>query len=195
MSFLSKKQEIDLQHFCHDFYDKHILYQADKGVDLIKIHTDSVKKALTEADNVFADIDSEKLKNELTILLFELFALAWVHKFGDKLAVVQSVFTKKYLHEKGRDDIWDGMEKYNGAVSHSVTVGLGDINRNFIIRARMNVADIYIANAEKNGVTIDESIGRAVNRLLSEKAWKNDRTVYFLRQYWGTLVQIQLDIE
>ena len=69
------------------FYTKQI-----RGLILINIHTDFVKKYITKAGNVFTNIDSDKLKNEHTILLFEIFALAWVHKFGDKLAITQCCF-------------------------------------------------------------------------------------------------------
>jgi hypothetical protein len=180
MSFFSKKQEVGLEVFCRNFYDNHILYQADDGFDLISIHKDFAKKSLSEADDVFINIDSEKLKNEFTILIFELFSLVWAYKYGDKLAVAQSIFTKKYLLEKERNDIWDGMEKYNNAISHSTTVGMSKVNQASIFRLRADLADIHIANFKKNNIEIDESLGRPINRLFSENAWKKDSTAYFL---------------
>jgi len=180
MSIFSRKQEVSLEDFCGDFYDNLILNQKVGELDASTVYPDYVKKTISDADNVFDSVDLQKLTDEIIILRFELFALAWLHKFGDKSAIIQSVFTKKFLNENGRDDIWNGMEEYNKAVSHSVTVGLEKINQAFVIRTRLDLADLHIANAKKNGIAIDEGIGRPVNRLLSENAWKKRSTGYFL---------------
>jgi hypothetical protein len=107
MSLFKKKQEVDLDTFCRDFYEKNIINPVIQGIDAGAAFVEVVKRNIVEVDATFSNIDSQKLAKEWVLLRFELFALAWLHQFGERLAVAQSVFTKSYLHEKGRDDIWD----------------------------------------------------------------------------------------
>jgi hypothetical protein len=46
---------------------------------------------------------------EITVIRFEVFGLAWLHQKGDKRAAEQSEFTRRYLAEAGRTDIWEAM--------------------------------------------------------------------------------------
>jgi len=189
MSFFSKKQEVNLETFCHDFYESQILNPkiGEANIDAMGVYVEQIKKSVAEADNVFIDVDLKKLANELTIMRFELFALAWLHEFPDKL-FSQSVFTYGYLQEKERNDIWEGMEKYNQAIANSITAGLSEFKKASIFKDRADLADKQIENAKNNGIDLDldsnkfilESIGRTINRQFSEKAWKNGHIIYFL---------------
>ena len=50
----------------------------------------------------------------------EVFALAWRDKFEhDKYTIPQSIFTRRYLEENGRLDIWDIMGEYNRGIAQS----------------------------------------------------------------------------
>ena len=98
--FFNKRQEVNLDNFCRDFYEKNILNPIIQGIDAGTSYRDVVKRSIVEVDDNFANIDSQRFGEELVILRFELFALAWLHEFGEKLAVAQSTFTKHYLHEK-----------------------------------------------------------------------------------------------
>jgi len=180
MSFFSKKPEVNFKDFCRNFYDNQILNPLIGKADFGSVLPDYVKESLTEVDTDFAKVDSLLLKNELITLRFELFALAWLHKFGEKSAIIQSVFTKKYLQEKGKIEIWNGMEHYNKAISHSATAGMGDVNKAFWIRMRADIADKHIADLTKKGIAVDDSLGLAMNRLFTEKTWKQKSTSYFL---------------
>lgn len=175
MSIFSKKKELTLKDFCRGFYDM-LIKKADSNDD----YPDFFKKSLTEVDPDFANVDPLMLKNELIILRCELFALVWAHKFGERSAIDQSIFTKNYLKEKGKIEIWNGMGHYNKAISHSTTAGMDDVNKAFWIRMKTDTADKYIAIAEKKGIVVDESLGWPINRLFSEKAWKEKKTSYFL---------------
>ncbi|MDD5109554.1 MAG: hypothetical protein PHC29_08690 [Candidatus Omnitrophica bacterium] len=172
MSIFSKKQEVKLEDFCHDFYEKNILNPILQGIDAGAAYYDIVRKSIIEADQRFSKITLQELSAELIPLRFELFALAWIHRFTGKFAIAQSAFTKHYLHEKGKNNIWNGMGHYNKVISHYITLGLSEINKDRLIRNRADLADRYIANAEKNKVVVDESIGRPINRMFSENAWK-----------------------
>jgi len=188
MSFFSKKQEVNLEDFCRDFYESQILNPkiGEVGIDAMSVYAKQIKKSVTEIDSVFVDVDLQKLTYELTVIRFELFALAWLHEFPDKL-FSQSVFTYEYLHEKGRDDIWEGMEKYNVAIADSITTGLSESETLYISRDRMDLFDRQIENAKKNGLDLDSNnsvfgkcIARTINRQFFNKAWKNGHTIYFL---------------
>jgi len=172
MLFFSKKQEVSLEDFCRDFYDNLILNPTVGGVNFGTALPDYV---IEKIDPAFAHIDKQKLTDELMTLRFELFALAWMHKFVDKFAVAQSVFTKRYLHEKGRDDIWNGMEYYNNAIDRATLnwlMKLGKINLSFWYHVREDLTAKNIEEAKKMGINIDESIDRVNHRLCSENAWK-----------------------
>jgi hypothetical protein len=49
------------------------------------------------------------------------------------------------------------MEHYNKAISHSATAGMGDVNKTFWIRMRVDIADKHIADLTKNGITGPQS--------------------------------------
>jgi len=181
MSIFSKKQEISLEDFCRAFYDNQILnYKIGVGIEVSNVFPEFFKGKIVEVLPEFENISLQKIKEEITILRFELFALAWMHSFGDKLAVDQSIFTKNYLHEKGRDDIWDGMGHYNRAISHSVTSELSKLNQAYIYKMRADLFDKYADILEKHGMPIDNSLGLAINRTSSKKVWEKRVTLYFL---------------
>ncbi len=116
MSFFSRKEEITLENFCRDFYDSQILNPVIGKIDAGNVFSDVVKKNVVEVYPEFAKVDSQKLNEEIKVIRFELFALAWTHKFvSGKIVVAQSDFTKSYLHEKKIETIF-GLEW-----SHTIT--------------------------------------------------------------------------
>jgi hypothetical protein len=174
MSFFKKK--VSTEDFCLDFYDNQILNPKIGKADVSSAFSDVVIKEVVEVDPTFDKIDKQKLTNELMIIRFELFALAWTHKFiSGENVVTQSAFTKKYLHEKGRDDIWSGMEPYNNMID-SVTLhwltSQGKMNLSFNYNMREDLTAKNIEVAKKMGIENDDSISRANHRLWSENAWK-----------------------
>lgn len=179
MGIFSKKQSVNLEDFCRDFYDKNILNLA--GIDAGEAYFDTVKKSIVEVDQNFSNITSQKLAEAIIPLRFELFALAWLHKFGERLAIAQSVFTKSYLQEKKRDDIWETAEVYNQAIARSSTLGKTPekaFDRVFLARVnttRMNLFEQY----HKEGFD-DKCVARVLNRLFSEDAWKRNVTAGLL---------------
>lgn len=181
MSIFSKKQEVDLEDFCRDFYEKNILNPVIEGIDVGAKYFDTVRKSIVEADQNFVDIDPKKFTAEMVLLRFELFALAWLHQFGDKSAVAQSVFTKRYLHEKKRDDIWDASEPYNQAIARSSTLGKtpetasGRAHLGFINKMRVDLFKQY----HKEGHD-PKCVARALNRLLTDVVWKKGITAGLL---------------
>ncbi len=176
MSFFSRKQEVSIEDFCRNFYDTQILNPVIGNVDAGNIFSDVVKKNVVEVYPEFAKIDSEKLNEEIKVLRFELFTLAWTHKFvSGKIVVAQSDFTKSYLREKGRDDVWAGMESYNNMIN-SVTLhwltSLGKMNLSFHYNMREDLTKKNIEAAKELGIENDDRVARVNHRLWSENAWK-----------------------
>lgn len=181
MVFFNKKQEVNLDEFCRDFYEKNILNPAIEGIDAGAVFYDTARRSIIEADPNFANIGPEKFAAEITLLRFELFALSWLHKFGDKLAVAQSSFTKDYLHEKKRDDIWNDSETYNQTIARSSTArktSKNAFNRVFLGSRNLKLADLF-DEYHKEGFD-PKCIARALNRLFTDGAWKKDITANFL---------------
>jgi len=181
MSFPSKKQEVNLEDFCRDFYEKNILNPVIEGVDARAIYFDIVWKTVVEADQNFANVNSQKLATEMTPLRFELFALAWLHQFGDKSAVAQSVFTKRYLHKKKRDDIWDTSKPYNQAIARSSTLGktlkTASGRAHLVSITKMRVDSFRHYRKEGHD---PKCVARAFNRLFTDAVWKKGITAGLL---------------
>ncbi len=181
MSIFSKKQEVELEPFCRLFYENVILNCVVDGVDINAQIFDTLKKALADTDSNFANVNSQKFNDEIVALQFELYALAWLHQFGDKLAVAQSVFTKNYLDGKNQNDIWEAMESYNQAIARSTTIGRTPkkaFDRVYLVKVnttRMNLFEQY----HKEGFD-DKSVARVLNRLFSDEAWKKGVTAGLL---------------
>lgn len=181
MLFFSKKQEVEIEPYCQLFYENVILNCVVNGVDINAKVFETLKNALADTDPNFANIDSQKFTNEIVALQLELYALAWLHQFGDKLAVAQSVFTKNYLNEKKQNDIWEAMEPYNQAIARSPAIGKTTekaFDRVYFVKVnttRANLFDQY----HKEGFD-DQCVARVLNRLFSEDAWKKGVTASLL---------------
>jgi len=182
MSIFSKKQEVNLEDFCRDFYEKNILNPVIAGIDAGAICFDIDRKLLVETDSTFAKINSQEFASEMIPLRFELFALAWLHQFSDKSAVIQSVFTKKYLHEKNHDDIWEAMEPYNQAIAQSSTLtaraNKTPADKEYL--AYVNFKRFSLFKQYYNEGYDPECVSRALNRLFTDVTWGKDFTPRFL---------------
>ncbi len=181
MSPFSKGQEVRLEDFCRDFYEKNILNPVIGGIDIGAIHCDTAWKTVVEADQNFADISPQRFATEIIPLRFELFALARLHQFGDKSAVAQSIFTKHYLQEKKRDDIWDASESYNQAIARSSTFGKtpetvsGRAHLGFTTKMRVDLFSHFYEQGHD-----PKCVARALNRLFSDEPWKKGITAGLL---------------
>ena len=173
--FNTKKQKVNLEEFCRLYYDDVILNPKDATNTE---YPETFKKQITELLPEFESVSLEKIRGELRNLTFELFALLWVHNFGIESAIKQSIFTKSYLHEKRKDDIWEGMEHYNKSVSHSILIQTGNSKDN-IIKKRVDLFDRH-ENTYKDNEDAKYALARAINRAFSEKAYKIGCTNYFL---------------
>lgn len=181
MSLFSKKQEVEIEPFCRFFYENVILQCVADGININAKIFDTLRNALVTTDSNFDSIDSQKFNDEIIALQFELYALAWLHQFGDKSAVTQSVFTKNYLNEKKQNNIWEVMGTYNQAIAHSTTIGRKPekaLDRAYLGRVNLTRADLF-DQYHKKGFD-DECVARVLNRLFSENVWKKGITAGLL---------------
>lgn len=180
MSLFAKKQEVTIDSINRDFY-KSILSPDIHGVDAGAVFAEVIKKTLVEVDPKLSTIDTEKLAAEVVLLRFEVFGLAWGHQFDERLAVAQSDFTKNYLHEKGRDDIWDNTEFYNQAIARSSTYIAGNPKTpDYGFLAKVNKTRMDLFTQFHNEGYDPVVIARALNRLFTKDAWKKDITAELL---------------
>ncbi len=120
MGLFSRKPKVGIEEFCREFYDKQIFHAMIGGIDAWSAFLETVFNSISEADQSFAVIDKAVFQREMKALRMELFGLAWSHKFkGEEFTLPQSFFTKHYLEENGRLDIWDIMGEYNQALAKS----------------------------------------------------------------------------
>lgn len=175
MGFFTTKKEVKLEDFCHDFYEKNILSGVFQGVEIGKF-----KEFIIQVFPEFSRVDSSKLKEELTILRFELFSLAWQDSFDEDLSVAQNVFTMRFLEEKDKKDIWDRMQRYNGAIAGGIrkSICVSQRDSEMLDSDRLSAKQKYAELAIKYGVNLEgqkdlDLIIRMGGRIKSNKAWKD----------------------
>ena len=181
MGLFRKKKEVSLEAFCRDFYERNILNPRLQGIDVGAAFVEVIKENLVEADPKLSSIEDNKLAAELILLRFELFGLAWVHQFEERSAVAQSEFTKSYLHDKGRDDIWDNLEFYNQAIARSSTLGrtpTKGFDRVYLAKVDTTRLDLF-KKFHTEGCDL-KAVARALNRLFTKDAWKRHNTAELL---------------
>ena len=173
MSFFSKKQKVTLDEFCRDFYDKNILESVVTGIDMSDTYYELILKNLKEVDGTSDVINSSNFRKEILTLRFELFSLAWFHEFGDKLAIANSIFTKQYLTDKVKDELWEKAEPYNQAIAASATHGCTSLTASG--RARLmnvNKGRVDLFNKYYNDNIDAKCVARALNRYGTDGNWK-----------------------
>lgn len=180
-SFLKHNIEVDLADLCEDFYENNIFPEKGIGVDFVRIFYDTVKKSIVDADRSFDNIPSQKFITEMTTIRLEVFATAWIHQFGDKLAILHGIVTKDYLEKKNLQSFWVESVPYNQAVAKSCdyeknsnsATDRGQIG--FTDSMRMQLFNDYYDKGYD-----PECIARTINRHSTETAWNKGMTAGFL---------------
>ena len=177
MGFFTSRPKVPLDDFCREFYDTHLLHPVVAGINMARTFSETIKRSVTEVDPQFADVEIELLMAELTVIRFEVFGLAWLHQQGDKRAAEQSDFTRVYLENSSRTDIWEAMVPYNQAIAQSSTLGRTSETRTgrayltFVNSMRADLFDRWYAMGFDS-----TAVARAANRLSADVAWKQGRT-------------------
>jgi len=173
-----RKKEVDLKEYCRDFYDSNILSASIGGIDAMEVFSRTVRESIVKEDNRFSAVGEEEFNFEFKTIRFVVFGLAWEHRFGHEKSILQSIFTKKYLGEKDKTDIWENTADYSAAIGRSSTIGRSadrPADRMHIVKVDKTKMDLF---SHYRGVHTDsdDCIARALNRLYTKDVWKRGLT-------------------
>lgn len=193
MGLFSRKSKANAIDFSREFYDQYV-FGSVRGVDLEATYAEVVRKNICESDSSFAAVSLEDLTEELRAVHLEMIGTAWLHrsKWGSRveIAVAVSKFTKQYLADLDRSDLWDAMGAYNQVVAQSATKGEGEHLQAFTSKQRCDLFDDLIAG-ESDREWVADAIARVANRIGSERSRKTGKMQGFV----GIRVMIRLGIE
>jgi len=182
VGLLSREPDVSIDEFCRKFYDSQIFNPIIGGTDVGLVFWQHAYNSVAEADERFKNININKFQEEANALRMELFALAWMERFkGEQYTLPQSFFTKSYLQEINKTQIWDIMGEYNQVIAKSATLtDTGKQLEGRLGRARITQINLLRFNTYKrwseaylgskdNMTAEDEAraicIGRVVNRI------------------------------
>jgi len=171
MGLFKRKPKTSIEDACRQFYDFQIFHAVIAGEDVSKGILDTMFDSVVEADQSFAKIERTLFYQEMCALRLELFGLAWGHKFKqEKFAIQQSIFTRHYLDESGKLEMWAIMGEYNQAVADSVTLkATGERMEDWqVVQANKAKVDMFDKWTEANkGATteLDNCVARVANRI------------------------------
>lgn len=124
MGLFSRKPKVGVEEFCRNFYDSQIFNPMKiGGIDVVKDWWQTAFNSLVQADDSCKLIDFSKFQEEMTALQVELFGLVFLNRYkSEQLAILQRLFTKRYLEEMERPLIWEAMNDYNQELASSATL-------------------------------------------------------------------------
>jgi len=182
MSIFSRKEKVVLEVFCKRFYADNIFNESIGENDFNLGYATVVRNSIIEADFSFSGVKIEDLRYEIILLRIEMFSLAFLHKFGEKLSLAQTEYTWDYLRNKA-DSIWNDLMDYNKAIAQSNNLNTGlNTKTNKIYTAKLDINRIKLFDMYHAQGFDDVCIARMINRVYSETVWKNRKTIFYLTQ-------------
>ena len=123
MGLFSSKSKMSVEDCCRIFCDSLILKAKTvfAGTDSWPYVLTQFRDQLVEADQLFSTVDLDTFGREMTALNVAIFGQQCSRKLHHKIDMVlrPALFTKGYLEENRRQDIWDSMVKYNKVIGDS----------------------------------------------------------------------------
>lgn len=181
MGLFSRKQKINVNEFCKNFYDQWIFSNNMGGLDPWNACCETVYKKIADIDSRFSQADFSIFCDELRAVRIEVFAIALSHRIGEKLILKQSEFTKLYLEELQDGNIWQTLLGYNQAISRAVVGGAAGVREE---RAKIAFWNTMRANLFDEWIKLghnEEAVARVANRVGSTKSWwKSGRGYVYL---------------
>jgi hypothetical protein len=111
---------LNVDECCKEFYDRNIFSVVAESPDEWSTFLGTVSRSVNEINSLFSGVDQNLLRREVTALGLEIFSIAYARKVKvDDLSWRQNRFTRGYLEERGRLDIWNIMSEYNQVVAQS----------------------------------------------------------------------------
>lgn len=179
MGLFKKKQKVTTEEFCKKWYDEGI-FNPMLGLkeNFMQTYCEQALKSLIEVDKAFLSINKDAFIFEMTAMRIELFSLAWGHLVKkDEFIMAQAIFTKNYLINNNKHEIYLTLFEYNESVAKSTTVDnnlnkKSDLQNALSNKARMDrfskLAKKWNLSPEsktKEDTNLFECIGRIVNRI------------------------------
>lgn len=124
MGLFKGKPKMSIEDFCREFYDSQMFKAKISDIarmDFWSYYLAQSKDLIAENDQAFSVVDSDSFWHEMTALRMVVFGLQCSLKVSHKADLImrQVFFTKRYLEDNRRQDIWDTMGKYNQAIGDS----------------------------------------------------------------------------
>ena len=178
MGLFSRKSRTNADEFSREFYDKFV-FGSVRGMDLEASYAEVVRTDISKLDSSFAAVRLENLTEELRAVHLEMTSTAWTHASTWEVASEVSKFTKQYLTDLDRLDLWDAMGAYNQMVSQSATKGEGERLGDVIKTQRFDLFKDLI-NKELDREWAGDAIARVANRIGSEQSRKTGKMQGFV---------------
>lgn len=132
MGLLRRKPKVSIEEFCQQFYDSPIFNPVISGEDVYSDFWEGVFNSIVEDDRSFVTIDQTLFRREIITLRIELFGLAWMHHIQlEEYLMPEILFTKHYLQENEKLEIWDSMADYNQAIAQGMEILTKPVRRDF----------------------------------------------------------------
>jgi len=182
-------KKISIEDFCHDFYDNNIFDPTIGGVYYGSV---LLQHIIEKVELISNNVDKRKIIDELIALQIELLGLFCTHKFiSGEIVIRQNFFTKNYLIENGKTEIWNSMYDYNDIIDIATLdwlTALGKVNIVFNHNMRKDLVAKNIEDIKNLGLADDGVVKRINKRIWSENAWRQKFMLNSLaRTFWSHL--------
>lgn len=126
------KRKLTTEEIFREYYESQVFGSAVNDEASPEYFFAAVSIYLEATDASFKGIDLATFLNEMTAINIELFGLAWLNHYyelskelsiPDSFTPEEIAFTKRYLQDTGRGDIWERMCSYNDAIAKVVAWG------------------------------------------------------------------------
>jgi len=125
--FFKIKRKISVEQLCQEFYDSVVFYETDLDNKPPSGYWDKTLEFVTRDKPELATVDRALFQQEMRSLWMELFGLAMKDSLSERdmsrdksIPYLQSeiMFTKRYLREDARLEVWRTMCAYNKAIAY-----------------------------------------------------------------------------
>lgn len=138
MGLFSRKTRKNAVEFCREFYDK-IVFGSVGGVDLEASYAEVVRAGISQLEPSFRASSLGDMTDELRAVHMEMMGTAWTHASNRVVSAEVSKFTKQYLTDLARPDLWEVMGTYNQMVAESATKGESERTKAEVFRQRLDL--------------------------------------------------------